>query len=417
MKIGLITGEYPPMQGGVGDFTRELGTALAGLGHEVHVVTRVGCAAGRQMTRDESPATRHTRGGTPVTVHPVVPTWGWRSYRRVMELARDLSLDLLNVQYQAAAYDLHPAVNFYPLLAARLPAWCAKLGLSAIGRARAGSAPRCTPIVVTFHDLKVPYLFPKAGPLREWVVTLLARHANAAIITNRADELVLTARGVGRVERIPIGSNIAPDLPINYDRQRWRAQLGIAPEELLLGFFGFFNARKGVETLLRALAALDETHHLLFIGGTVGSSDATNRAYADRMTALTAELGLSDRVHYTGYVSPAEVSAAFAALDLCVLPYADGISFHHGTLMAALAHSQPIVSTRPPIELPELVHGENVWLVPPADPHALGAAISSLSADPEARQRLARGAARLAGAFTWERIASRTADLFESLRA
>ena len=39
MQIGLITGEYPPMQGGVGDFGRELGQTLVELGHEVHVIT------------------------------------------------------------------------------------------------------------------------------------------------------------------------------------------------------------------------------------------------------------------------------------------------------------------------------------------------------------------------------------------
>ena len=39
MRIGLITGEYPPMQGGVGDFTQELGKGLAALGHDVHVIT------------------------------------------------------------------------------------------------------------------------------------------------------------------------------------------------------------------------------------------------------------------------------------------------------------------------------------------------------------------------------------------
>ncbi|MGD2078362.1 MAG: glycosyltransferase, partial [Chloroflexota bacterium] len=39
LKIGLVTGEYPPMEGGVGAFTHELATALSHLGHEVHVVT------------------------------------------------------------------------------------------------------------------------------------------------------------------------------------------------------------------------------------------------------------------------------------------------------------------------------------------------------------------------------------------
>jgi glycosyltransferase involved in cell wall biosynthesis len=284
--------------------------------------------------------------------------------------------------------------------------------------------------VVTFHDLKVPYLFPKAGPLRAWVVTTLARHADAAIVTNRADELTLTARRVARVARIPIGSNIAPTLPDDYDRDAWRAQWGVTAQDLLLGFFGFFNARKGVETLVRTLVILQQVEqaeppsteyripntHLLFIGGTVGSSDATNRAYAEHITALIADLGLSERVHYTGYVPADQVSAAFAATDLCVLPYADGISFHHGTLMAALAHGRPIVSTLPQVELPELAHGENVWLVPSEDPEALAAAISRLAADPERRQCLARGAAELSAEFTWERIAARTADLFESVR-
>lgn len=282
---------------------------------------------------------------------------------------------------------------------------------------------RC-PIVVTFHDLKVPYLFPKAGPLRGWVVTLLARQVDAAIATNRRDELALAAREVRHVELIPIGSNIAPLLPSDYDRGAWRAKFGISSKDCLLGFFGFFNARKGIETLVQALAALRQaqdtalgrSYHLLFIGGTVGSSDATNRAYAEKIKRLIVDLNLTDRVHYTGYVPGVEVSAAFAAIDLCVLPYADGISFHHGTLLAALAHGQAILSTRPAIELPELTHGENVWLVPPGDVGALVDAITALGADPGRRQRLAQEAARLSAQFGWDHIAARTAELFEGVK-
>jgi glycosyltransferase involved in cell wall biosynthesis len=380
MRIGLVTGEFPPMQGGVGAFSQELSTALEGLGHEVHIITRVGCA------------------GAP-SLHPVVRHWGWRAIKQVTNLARRLDLDVLDIQYQAAAYDLHPAINFQPTLA---------------GLSQALQGESC-PVVVTFHDLNVPFLFPKAGPLRDWVVTLLAQQAHTAIVTNRPDELALIARGVKRVERIPIGSNITPAMPDGYDREIWREGLGVTADSVLLGFFGFFNARKGIETLIHAMEALDSSYHLLFIGGTVGSSDFTNRAYADRILGLIEDLGLSARVHFTGYVAEAEVSAAFAALDLCVLPYADGISFHHGTLMAALAHGQSIVSTRPPIELPELVHGENVWLVSPQDPEALAAAIIALAANPTRRKRLSEGAAELSVGFTWDRIAARTADLFESV--
>jgi glycosyltransferase involved in cell wall biosynthesis len=401
MHIGLITGEYPPRQGGVGDFSRELARALATLGHEVHIITRT------RLGERASHSTKHEGPGTRSAQHipsPVVPHWGWRSCWQLTDLACQLHLDVLNIQYQAAAYDLQPAINFYPFIFSLLLAW---------RRWDARSRPA---VVVTFHDLKVPYLFPKAGPLRDWAVTLLARQADAAIVTNRADELALAVRNVDQVECIPIGSNIVPVLPDGYDRDIWRAQLQIEPEIFLLGFFGFFNARKGIETLIRALAALDPFHHVLFIGGTVGSSDVTNRAYADRMIALIQQLGLSDRVHFTGYVPQTEVSAAFAALDLCVLPYVDGISFHHGTFMAALAHGQPIVSTQPSLELPELAHGENVWLVPPKDVDALVAAITSLATNPIRRRQLAQGAADLSVQFGWERIAAHTVDLFESVK-
>jgi glycosyltransferase involved in cell wall biosynthesis len=402
MRIGLVTGEFPPMQGGVGAYTHELATALGKLDHQVHVITRAGCASTIDQMRPTNGVESATRGQEPtarISVHPIVPHWNWRSMRRVMQLARRLDLEVLNIQYQAAAYDLHPAVNLYPSLS----------GLSSPRRKRQ------PPITVTFHDLLVPYLFPKAGPLRDWIVTFFARRADAVIVTNRSDELTLSARGVAPLARIPIGSNIAPVLPDAYDRKAWRDELGVTPEIFLLGFFGFFNVRKGVETLLRALAELPANYHLLFIGGTVGSSDPTNRAYADRILGLMEALGLGDRVHFTGYVSETEVSAAFAALDLCVLPYADGISFHHGTLMAALAHGQPTLSTQPSIQLPELVHGENVWLVPPQDPAALVAAVNTLAADPALRAGLADGAAELSTQFGWERIATRTADLLEGV--
>src|SRR5439155_23145203 len=49
VKICLLTAEYPPDVGGVGDYTRRLGEALAALGVDVEVLTGrgVGPAGGR----------------------------------------------------------------------------------------------------------------------------------------------------------------------------------------------------------------------------------------------------------------------------------------------------------------------------------------------------------------------------------
>ncbi len=375
------------MQGGVGDYTREIGLALGDLGCQVHVVTS-------------------TQAGPleGLTVHPLVGRWNWGCWRPLLDLIRTLRPDVVHVQYQAAAYSLHPAINLLPR--------CLRL----LERDR----PRT---VVTFHDLKVPYLFPKAGPLRRRVVHELARCSDAAITTNRQDFEQLQ-RNLGRPPAlIPIGSNITPCLPPDYDRDTWRARWGAGPGDLLLCFFGFINDRKGVDTLLHALKLLlsdpqPAVHPLLlFIGGQTGSSDPTNVAYLAHIQALIAGLELQDRIRWTGYLPAEEVSACFAAADLCVLPFRDGASFLHGTLHAGLAHGMPIVTTEPPVPLPELVPGENICLVPREDAHALAEAIRSLAARPELRRTLGTGARALAEQFRWDRIAQATLDLYRAIGA
>ncbi len=382
MRIGLITGEYPPMQGGVGDFTAQLARALAELGHDVHVIT------GKSPTSNLQPPTSNPM------VHRPIERWGWGCWRRVLALAQELELEVLDVQYQPAAYGMHPAINFVPR------------------RDR-------PPVVVTFHDLKVPYLFPKAGPLRWQAVLILTRRADRVIVTNREDYLRLeTEIPSRRLNLIPIGSNIPSLPPPGYDRDAERSRWGVGPDDLLMGYFGFLNESKGGEELMQTLALLVERGlpaHLLMIGGRVGSSDPTNRAYAERVERLVVELNLGERVHWTGYVGPEGVSASLLATDVCVLPYRDGVSFRRGTLHACLAHGRAIVTTRPAVPLPNTRDGENMLLAAPRDPEGLTEAVMRLASVPELRARLEAGAAALAAEFTWERIARQTAALFGRL--
>jgi glycosyltransferase involved in cell wall biosynthesis len=393
MRIGLVTGEFPPDQGGVGDFTLRLAEALAALGHEVHIITG---PLRSPAPCDRRPATYDLLPAT-CSIHRIVPSWGWGCWREVLRAAREARLDVLNLQYQAAAYGMRPAVHFLPRPSAR------------------------PPLVVTFHDLRVPYLFPKAGPLRWQAVRLLARCAEGVIVTNHEDHLRLEREiPRGRLALIPIGSNIPPVPPPDYDRDAERARWGVGPDDLLLGYFGFLNESKGGEELIRALALLVERGvpaHLLMVGGRVGTSDPTNRAYAAFIDGLIAELGLTERVHWTGYTDPPAVSAGLLATDICLLPYRDGVSFRRGTLHACLAHGRAIVTTYPAVPLPEVVEGENMLLVPPRDAQALAEAARRLWRDPPLRARLEAGARALSADFSWDRIARRTAAFLNRLRS
>ena len=387
MRILLVTGEFPPMQGGVGDYTRELGLALHGLGSDVQVLT-----------------SKQARPMAGMTIHPLVERWNWSSWGTVLGLVRQQQPDVLHIQYQAAAYGMHPAINLLPR----------RLGRFGDERPRT---------VVTFHDLRVPYLFPKAGPVRRWVVDELAHQCDAAITTNREDFENLRPRLDTAPTLIPIGSNIKPELPVGYVREAWRARWGAGPGDLLLCFFGFVNDRKGVDTLLETLALLvsDSNHQinplLLFIGGQTGASDPTNVAYLAQMQALVAELSLEDRVCWTGYIPAEEVTASFDAADLCVLPYRDGASFLHGTFHAALAHGIPVLTTQPRVPLPELVEGDNVLLVPPEQPEALAETITRLAGAPDLCRALAEGAKVLSAQFRWEAIAADTLALYQRIGA
>lgn len=367
------------MEGGVGAFTRELGRTLAEQGHEVFVFTR-------QAAVDADTG--------PVNITATVGTrWGWDTLGTIRRWAHSRRLDVVNVQFQTAAYDMHPAIHWLP------------------SRLREAS------VVVTFHDLRFPYLFPKAGPLRTAVVRRLARTADGAISTNRADERTLRETwGIPNVAWIPIGSNVSTEPPPGYNRQAWRASLGVAPDELLISYFGFLNESKGGLVLVEALARLVEAGtpaRLVMIGGRAGASDPTNHAYAERVDALARQRGLEGRIHWTGFVDDPVVSANFLASDVTALPYLDGVSLRRGTLMAALAHGRAIVTTHP--ETPEAEIEGAVCTVPAGDAAALADALAALWRDPAERARLESAAHDAAGYFRWDVIAARTAGFFERL--
>lgn len=383
MRIALLSGEYPPLQGGVGDYTRELARTLTAQGHTLYVLTRF---------VNGSALVEQTDAGA---VHRLVSRWDWQTRRRVEAFLRVHHPEVLNIQYQAAAYHLHPAINLLPkALARRLP------------------------VVVTFHDLRTPYLFPKAGVLRWKSIVFMAKSAAACITTNIEDYETLQAEGVERLHLIPIGSNITPAALSHFDPIAWRRAHGLPKSAAVIGYFGFLNESKGGESLIRALAVLRARGveaHLLHIGGQVGDSDPTNAAYAARLEQLAAALEVSPFIHRTGFLEPRAVSEAFAVCDCVALPYRDGASFRRGTLMAALAHGCAIITTTPRVPLPELRHGEHALFVPPDSPTSLADAIQQVLQQPALRAALQQGARQLSARFQWDHIAEMTLRAYQQL--
>jgi glycosyltransferase involved in cell wall biosynthesis len=400
MRIALLTAEYPPQPGGVGDYTYRLALALADHAHNPAVLTNVPALAGvaaSSLAPEQPPRVLRQIGG-----------WDWRCWRDTIAALDTLRPAVLHIQYQTGAYAMHPAINLLP--------W------------RLRALPHRPAVVVTFHDLREPYLFPKAGGVRRWVTLRLARDADHVIATNNDDAAALLAAGVqpsGRITTIPIGSNIPVAPPPGYERAVWRAALGIHPDELVVAYFGLLSHSKGVDLLLDALHHLQAPAmppiRLLLIGG--AATAPQDRAYAASVHQQIDRLCLGERVIVTGHVEPAAVSAHLLASDMVALPFRGGASLRSGSLLAALSHGAAVVTTSTaapyhPIPTPATAHpiaGEHLLLVPAEDSTALAAALQRLAADSALRARLGSSAQALAAQFSWAAIAQRHAQAYRSL--
>jgi glycosyltransferase involved in cell wall biosynthesis len=362
-------------------------------GHHVAVIT------GRQQLDTSvdmaSDLIRFVAGGS----------WTWRDLRPILRTVAHDAPEIVHIQYQAGAYQMRPMIHLLPMFLRRL-------------RPR----PR---IVVTTHDLRLPYLLPKADLLRHWMVDHLLRDADAVIVTNTADHQRL--RGVGAHHRefflarrpipataIPIGSNVAPRPPAGYDRARWRHALGIGPDDIVVAFFGLASRSKGLFQLVSAIDAGLPHIHLLVIGGD-GQTDE-DRHYAAELRLMVEQLRLRHRVHFSGFCDPPAVSAHLLAADIGALPFTDGASYRRGSLIAMLAHGVPIITTQPEQPLdPPLIDREHVLLIDDAEPVRITWAIELLAEDEPLRARLAVNARALGAYFTWPAIAAAHEAVYNAL--
>ncbi len=375
MRIGMIAGEYPPARGGVGAYTRILARALVEQGHDLFILS----------TPDAEESDRSLQLDK-------IDSWSFGCWRQVNAWAKKNALEIVNLQYQTAAFKMSPYIHFIP------------------------QHVSAAPVVTTFHDLRVPYLFPKAGALREKIVWHLAKTSDGVIVTNEEDEAQVS--NLPDYVMIPIGSNIEAPYVDAETIQEWRRKLQQGNEQLIV-FFGLINASKGLDVLVDALKNLltaGENARLVIVGDT-GSSDPTNIGVQQAITEQIVALGISHQVTWTGYLADALVAAALNAADVIALPFRDGASYRRGSLMAAVQQGCAIVTTQPQTPVKAFVDGENMCLVPPDDTLALAKALRNVLQDSKLRGQLKQGTATLSRLFEWPDIALNTVQFFEKITA
>jgi L-malate glycosyltransferase len=170
-----------------------------------------------------------------------------------------------------------------------------------------------------------------------------------------------------------------PNSPERLARQR-RA-LAVPDQSLLVVAVGRLHPVKGFDDLLTAFAGMpavlnDRPVYLIIVG-----DGPLNR----RLSRHAEQLGIAQRVRWTGWQQDAGIFQELA--DLIVCP-----SRHEplgNVILEAWARRRPVVATRTlgPAEI--AVHQEDAWLTPIGDPPALAAAMEQLLRDETLRRELA----------------------------
>jgi glycosyltransferase involved in cell wall biosynthesis len=156
---------------------------------------------------------------------------------------------------------------------------------------------------------------------------------------------------------------------------RVRRELGLAPEDRVIGVIGTVEPRKGLLHLVEALPRVVESRP----GVKVLAAGFQHPAYTARVLARAEALGVKERLLLPGTRS--DIPALLRAIDLLAMPSLD--ESLPLALLEAMSIGLPVVATSVG-GIPECIRdGVDGRLVPAANPPALAAALGELLSNPD----------------------------------
>ena len=360
IQYGLIAYGLDRQPGGIGRYTGELASALAGIGAPPVWLDAGGCS--------------HKEGALVL--------------RRARRLPALLTIGQAEIGWLARQHRL-PLVHD--------PSGCAPLLLTPARR------------VVTLHDV-VPYLYPHTSTWLDWLIyhawLPLALRWVDAIITDsaasRTDILRFLPVQEERVSVIPLATHPRYH-PV--DPSYCQAVLnhyGIETPYIL--FVGSLEARKNLPRLLEAYALLLQAlpgWKLVLVGA--------RKWKASPIFAAVERLRLEPHVVFTGFVAEEDLPALYTGASLFAFP-----SLYEGfglPVLEAMACGTPVVTSHSSA-LPE-VAGDAALLVDPADATAMATAMQLILAEPGLASEMRARGLQQASLFSWERTARETLAVYE----
>lgn len=339
----------------------EMIDAMRELGHEVRVVAPLADQYQGQMGGGVGWVHR-LKAVLPKAVYELMElAYSLVAYRKLMAAAREFKPDLI--------YERYNLFLLAGLMAKR------RLGV---------------PLLL---EVNAPLVLERSQHSGGLALKALARWAEGTAWRGADAVLPVTAVLAGHVRAYGVPAERIHVIPNGINRAHFahaprpddaKARLGLQGR-VVLGFTGFVRDWHGVDRIVAWMASpgASTNTHLLVVG------DGPVRA---ELQAQARQLGLADRVTFTGVVHrdlvPAYVAAFDVALQPAVTPYASPLK-----LMEYLVLGKAVVAPATPNLQEVLTDGVNALLFNEAEAGALEKALDRLSRDGALRNRLAQAAA------------------------
>lgn len=399
MRVLKVTQAYYPFvdRGGPATKVRALARGLASRGEKITVLT-----ANLGLDRIETPGAGNGNGW-------VRGAWGWRSSEESVETIYLKSIGgyraltwnpgvFAYCREQLSSFDVVHIYGLYDLLGPVVARACRRRGLPYVVEPMGMYRPIVRNIPLKRFYRRLLGRAMVSGAQR--VLATSAQEQRELVEEGIAESQILIRRnGMERPEHLP---------PLGTFRQRW----GVPENAKLVLFLGRLVTKKSPELLLEAFGRWQTSRKSetapdarLVLAG------PDDEGYRKKLETVSAQLGLSKAVIFTGPLYDEAKWSAYRDADLFVLP-SQNENFGN-TAAEAVACGTPVLVTDQ-CGVAALVDGR-AGLVVPHDRDALTSALERLLDQRELYEQLREGCAGVAQSLGWREPLDETQALYAEL--